>query len=328
MAASVSRALYDEVGRVAADMGYALGDRRPREDAPSGQRLPLEALLRRLTALEDLSRDPDIGLRVGRLLRPTAVGIPGYLAMAGPTLLEALPRVMDCQRLVADGVALHCTTSGETVSFNLAYCGGPPQRTLTDLLVAATRFFGAFLLASEPPLSDAWFHYPKPAATGFHEEIFAVRPRFGCSDDGFSLARSWFCAPLRTAQASLVPLLEAQATRLLASFRDDNFMATVTQAIVDLIAAGRTIDMSEVASRVHASPRTLQRRLQARGTTFNRLLQEVRMDMAERLLADRRLHLHDVAALLGYHEQSSFCHAYRQWTGRAPSQARREPPCD
>ena len=27
--------------------------------------------------------------------------------------------------------------------------------------------------------------------------------------------------------------------------------------------------------------------------------------------------------LLGYREQSSFCHAYRQWTGRAPSETRR-----
>jgi len=323
MAGSIARALYDEVGRVAANMGYVIDAPGGNPPGACGRRLPLQALLRRLTDLERQSGDPHIGLRIGRLLRPVAVGIPGYLAMAGPTLREALPRVIGYQRLVADGVTLRVSVAGEAVVFTMQYQGVAPSRVLSDLLVAGTRFFGVWLLGSQPALADVWFHYPRPSAGDVYEELFGARPRFGAADDGFALARAWLNEPLRTAEASLVPVLEAQAMRLLASIRDDAFLAMVSEAIVDLIDAGESVGMVEVAARLHTSPRTLQRRLHAHGTTFNRLLQELRMDLANRYLADDRLSLIEIASLLGYHEQSSFCHAYRQWTGRAPSAARR-----
>ncbi len=327
MALSVSRALYDEVGRVAEDIGCAppfCGEPSPLPDGGSAnaRRVPLDALLQRLAVLER-GGDDDIGLRLGRRLGPSALGVPGYIAMAGPTLLEALPRIMNCQKLVADGVAVRVTVDGELARFRLEYRGFDPPPVFADLLVAGLRFFGAWLIGSEPALADVWFRRSRPASTGFREQIFGVAPRFGCDDDGFALARSWFDAPLRTAEASLVPVLEAQASRLLAGIREDDFLASVGGLIVERIGAGAGVEIGEIAARLHASPRTLQRRLRAHGTTFARLLQEVRMDMATRLLDDQRLSVAQIAQMLGYQEQSSFCHAYRQWTGRSPSDARR-----
>jgi len=319
MAASVARALYDEVGRAAMALGLPLEEPPP----PPGRRLPLETLVRRLAELAHRSGDPDIALRIGRQLGPAAVGIPGYLAMVGPTLLDALPRVMRYQRLVADGVRLEAILDGDQVRFHTRHDGIVPNRLLSDLLVGATRFFGAWLLGSPPPLTAVWFHYPPPAHTTTHRVIFGATPRFGAGDDGFALARAWFEQPLRTAEVSLVPVLEAQASCLLAGLGDDTLVGRVAAAISDALTAGRPASIAAVAMRLHTSPRSLQRRLAAHGTSFVRLLQQVRQTLAERYLADRRLSLLEVAALLGYQEQSSFCHAYRQWTGQPPSAARR-----
>ncbi|MFN8644970.1 MAG: AraC family transcriptional regulator ligand-binding domain-containing protein, partial [Candidatus Binatia bacterium] len=295
MAGSVARALFDEVGRVAADMGYRVDDAGP---TPPARRLHLRALLTRLADLERQSGDPSIGLRLGRQLAPVAVGVPGYLAMAGPTLLDALPRVMACQQLVAEGVRLRFVPDDDVVRFHLAHPGVAPRRVLSDLLVSAMRVFGVWLLGSQPPLSDVWFHYPRPADRPGYEELFGVAPRFGAADDGFALARAWVSAPLRTAEASLVPVLQAQATRLLASIREDAFLAGVSEVVVDRFASGEAADVGAVAGRLHTSPRTLQRRLRDHGLTFNRLVQEVRRDLAERYLADERLSLVEVAGLL------------------------------
>lgn len=155
MAGSVARALFDEVGRVAADLGYRVADA---SRTPPGRRLHLRTLLNCLADLERQSGDPAIGLRIGRQLAPVAVGIPGYLAMAGPTLLDALPRVMDCQQLVAEGVRVRFEPGGDVVRFHLAHPGVAPRRVLSDLLVSAMRFFGVWLLGSQPPLADVWFH--------------------------------------------------------------------------------------------------------------------------------------------------------------------------
>jgi AraC-like DNA-binding protein len=322
MAASVARALYDEVGRVAAGMGYRVTAPASDDLWARSRRVPLRALADRLSDLEAQSGDPHVGLRVGRLLGPVAVGIPGYLAMAGPTLLDALPRLMGYQRLVADGVSLRFSEEGDEVRLRLAWEPSARSPALSDLLLAALRFFGVWLLGKQPPIIDVWFHYPPPADTSLHGELFGVAPRFDAPDDGFALARAWFSEPLPTAAASLVPALEAQAVRLLAAGREDDALSLVGEAIVDLIAAGGAVGVVEVAARLHSTPRTLQRRLAAHGTTFNRLLQEVRTDLANRYLADERLSLIEIAGLLGYREQSSFCHAYRQWTGRTPSRAR------
>lgn len=321
MVASVSSALFDEVRRVVRAMGY--------DTAPAGrlvagaQRLPLGAMTGLLDDIERESRDPDVALRIGRLLGPVAVGIPGYLAMAGPTLLEALPRVLNYQRLIADGVSLRFESRDATVRFHLGYDGIEPHAGLSNLLVSATRFFGAWLLGSEPCLAAVWFRHAARGSADFHAEIFGAEPSFGAADDGFALDQSWFVGSLRTAESSLVPMLEAQATKLLGSFSEDAFLAGVRHAIVDVMSRGSGPEMLEIADRLHVTPRTLQRRLQAVGTTYNRQLQELRMEMANRFLADERLSLHEIASLLGYREQSSFCHVYRQWTGRAPSEARR-----
>jgi AraC-like DNA-binding protein len=324
MPATVSSSLFAEVGRAAEKMGYRPPVVLPGRRRLFERRLPLAALSDFLTDLERESGDAAIGLRLGRLLGPAAFGIAGYIAMAGPTLIEALPRVIGYQRLVADGLSLRATIDAGTVRMHLEYATATTPRALSDLFMAGVRCFGAWLLGCEPPLSQVSFRYGQPADTTLHEEVFGCMPQFGAVEDGFTLDLAWFHAPLRTGEPSLAPLLEAQAARLLGALRNENFVTTVSQMIVDLLPAG-TVGITAVADGLHASPRTVQRRLQAHGLTFNRLLQEVRMDLANRYLADREISLQDIAGRLGYSEHSSFCHAYRQWTGRPPSAVRGKP---
>lgn len=322
MAPSVSLSLYREVTRTAMAMGYPVLA-QPARCVPgiTGHRVPLDALVAQLRLMEQHSGDEAIGLRTGRLLGPAAFGVAGYLAMAGPTLIDALPRVIGYQRLVADGVSLRFANDGCCIAFAFEYAGARPARLLTDLLMAGVRCFGAWLLGSEPPLASVQLSYASPADTSAHEAVFGRVPRFDAPRDGFSLSRTWLEAPLRTEEASLVPVLEAQASRLLAMFREDDFVAGLRAWIGDALPAGE-VTITGVAAQLHVTPRTLQRRLQVRGLTFHRLLQGVRMDLAHRYLADPSLSLQEIAGRLGYQEHSSFCHAYRQWTGRTPSAAR------
>jgi AraC-like DNA-binding protein len=68
--------------------------------------------------------------------------------------------------------------------------------------------------------------------------------------------------------------------------------------------------------------RTLQRRLDARGLTWQQLLDQTRAGLAREYLRDRSLSLGDIALLLGFSEQSAFNRAYRRWTGTTPRRAR------
>ena len=75
---------------------------------------------------------------------------------------------------------------------------------------------------------------------------------------------------------------------------------------------------ASVAGSLGVSERTLRRRLAGEGTSYQRLLDEVRGSMAEELLGTGRLSVEEVGLRLGYAEASSFIAAHRRWTGETP----------
>lgn len=80
---------------------------------------------------------------------------------------------------------------------------------------------------------------------------------------------------------------------------------------------------SEVARKLGLTQRTLARRLSSEGLTFSDLLQNLRIGLANRHLADKELSISQIAWLLGYRDVSAFTNAYRRWTGHARRTARR-----
>ncbi len=82
--------------------------------------------------------------------------------------------------------------------------------------------------------------------------------------------------------------------------------------------------LDEVASRLHLSSRTFKRRLQAEGTTFQAILDRVRMHQARQLLSGSRQSVDAIASALGYSDASNFSRAFRRCEGMTPARYRRE----
>jgi AraC-like DNA-binding protein len=70
------------------------------------------------------------------------------------------------------------------------------------------------------------------------------------------------------------------------------------------------------------SSRTLQRRLEELGTSYQSVLDDVRHDTARRLLANTDLDAGEVAFLLGFEELNSFTRAFHAWEGATPTRWR------
>ncbi|WP_067436539.1 AraC family transcriptional regulator [Nocardioides jensenii] len=81
--------------------------------------------------------------------------------------------------------------------------------------------------------------------------------------------------------------------------------------------------IANVARLLAVHPRTLQRQLAAEGTTFERVLDGVRRDAAQRYVTTTELPLGQVAAMVGFAEQSALSHAVRRWFGVSPRELRR-----
>lgn len=96
----------------------------------------------------------------------------------------------------------------------------------------------------------------------------------------------------------------------------------VRSALKSTVGANRGTK-AEIAELLDLHPRTLQRRLTAEGTTFEEIRVEVYRSATRRLLLETAIPLSQVAAALGFSEQSAMNRSVRRWFDATPAQIRR-----
>ena len=115
-----------------------------------------------------------------------------------------------------------------------------------------------------------------------------------------------------------------QAAKYLKSLNTgDNIAAQLKRMLADLMASGEA-NADAACRALKLSRRTLQRRLKAEKTSFQKVLKEVRADLAVRYLSDARLKSLEVAMLLGYSNFSSFTTAFKSWYDMPPVEYRQK----
>ena len=113
-----------------------------------------------------------------------------------------------------------------------------------------------------------------------------------------------------------------QAEKYLKSlYQQDDIAGQLKRKLADLLAHGEA-NADAACRALRLSRRTLQRRLKAEKTSFQRILREVRAELAVNYLRDARLKSLEVAMLLGYSNISSFTTAFKSWYNMPPSEYR------
>jgi AraC-like DNA-binding protein len=286
--------------------------------------------LRRWQALLAQARDLDPGpkstfpLRLARGIAPRHFGIVGFVALACGTLGEALQRLERYHRSVYDVNIAQVHPCPEGICIEWGVERGRPGALVDETAIAAlvqlTREFTAKPLRA----LGVDFVNHRPADLRPYEDFFGGPVRFDQPSTRLVLSMRDLALPLRGADAALLALLDAQAERLLQEVAAVSEPVGVwRQALVGLIRSGRT-QLPDLAKSLQMSPRSLQRRLAEQGQSFQALLGQTRQQLAEAYLRDANVELAEVALLLGYSEQSAFTRAFRQWTGLAPLQWRKQ----
>ena len=115
-----------------------------------------------------------------------------------------------------------------------------------------------------------------------------------------------------------------QAEKYLKSLNEqDNLAAQLKGKLAELLAVGEA-NADAACRALKLSRRTLQRRLRAEKTSFQKILNEVRAVLAVNYLSDKRLKALEVAMLLGYSSISSFTTAFKSWYDMPPAEYRQK----
>ena len=128
--------------------------------------------------------------------------------------------------------------------------------------------------------------------------------------------------PFVARNAELLEMLAPQFEQELKQESGDEHFAERVRVLVQQKLTGRRPTIEDIADALHISSRTLQRRLQDEGSSFQRVLEEARHQLARHYLNNSVLELNEAAYLLGYEDGNSFVPAFRAWEGVPPARWR------
>lgn len=198
--------------------------------------------------------------------------------------------------------------------------GRDDDHFLTECLLIITHRLCSWLIGRRIPLLRAAFGYPPPPHRDEYPSLFGCPVRFGRARTEAVFDARWLTAPLVRDEAALERMLRRSPFELLS--RRAYGTTVAEQVHRDLAralhASPRLPTLDETAARLALSPATLRRRLQREGTSFQRLKDAVRRDAAIAGLAGGREPIAELAARLGFSEDTAFHRAFRRWTGTTP----------
>jgi len=170
-------------------------------------------------------------------------------------------------------------------------------------------------------LGELWFDYAQPDyLSRFSEHLPTLR---------YQMPATQLRVPLEvTERRSAMANPEALALAIAQCERESRLLAEEDSDI--LVSARAAIVLTEqgyphpeaLAERLHISARTFRRRLQMQGVSYQGLLEEARRRDALVLLEKPNIEIQKIAELLGYNNPANFTRAFKEWTGRTPSQFR------
>ena len=258
--------------------------------------------------------DLTLGLTLARLAVVRPLGLFGHLVWLSGTVRDALERAVKFYSVITKRATLELEDRGAvTVLHQHRVPGVVRAPVLTEFLFASFALRARAATEGKLALRAVRFSHRR-TATPAHAEVFGTTVQFGAAVDELELDTAQLALPLISADPITSAALEAKVAKLTTSgrsaFLDRARRATAAHlATPSLAAIGRVLGISA---------RTLRRHLEQERTTLRALVDDVRRERADQLLA-AGTSAKEVAFALGFSEPSAFSRAYKRWTGRAVS---------
>jgi len=271
----------------------------------------------------EVSGNPAIGLNMARVVRPASFHVVGYALMSSRNLRDGFTRLVRYQRLIGEGADLTFQPQPDGYALILAIHGDrlPPARQSIEASLAYCLAFCRWMTGKPLRPREIRFQGPPPADLATYQEVFQAPLRFHARHDALFFERADVEAPLPSANEALAQLHDRFAGEYLARFSGSRVTHQARQVLCRLLPQGEP-RRELIAQALHLSQRTLQRRLQEEGTSYQQLLDDTRRELAQQYLGQLNLTLLEVAYLLGFADPSNFFRAFRRWFESTPGEYR------
>jgi AraC-like DNA-binding protein len=268
----------------------------------------------------EVTRDDNFGLHLAADVRDAATFDAGtLLLMASPTVRVALERMVAHQRYWGDGerATLHRARAGLIVRYVVPGAEGAYARHSDECAMAEMTIGVRFLTGKAVGPSVVRFRHRAPRWLAEHDATFGCPIEFDAAHTEIAFGDAVLETPMQHANEVFFAIFEQQVQQALARLPQRMRTSEAVRATLRGALAGGDCTLAGTARAIGVSTRTMQRRLQAEGTSFAEVVDALRRELAVAYL-DRGIPIPEVAALLGYSDTTAFHHAFRRWTGSSP----------
>ena len=292
-------------------------------------RVSLVAIERLLAIAQEELDEHCLGIEMARSISPASFGVLGHLFQASSTLGDLLSSMVRFNGLMSNVGHSSMRHGPGTVTMSWeCLAGGPVFRQVgAEFILGACSAMTRMLAPNLPrPVAVRFQH---AAASGPAQAI--LTRHFDCPvhmrqpDNAIVIPAVLLNTRLPHGDAELKPLLEQRAQALLASRAQRPSLLDETGRHIRLVMArGAPIVRHDIARRLGLSESTLHRRLQDQGTSFQDLVDGVRLQLAVHTLAQGSVSASVVANRLGFSSPQVFTRWFRQQTGLTPGRYREQ----
>lgn len=280
--------------------------------------LPMTALGLLALRCAEMTGRSDFGLLVAEGTTASNLGMVGFLIKQAPDVRTAL---MDLTRYLhhTDHAAVpFIEVKGDlvTVGYTIIEPHVPGIELIYDGAIAIYRNILRGLCGPLWTPLEVTISRRRPLQPARYERCFGVPVRFDTELTTIAFDAKWLDAPLPNADAALRTLLREQIDLL--EVEEKGRVAEQVRRLLRTILLTRAGSVDDVAGLLRITKRTLTRRLEAEGTSFRQLSDEIQFEIARQLIENTSISMTQIALALKYSETSAFSRAFRQWAGMAP----------
>jgi AraC-like DNA-binding protein len=267
----------------------------------------------------EVSSDRAIGLELGTEAKPEHFDPIALAALSTGSFGEAMRQIARYKQLTCPEELLDENDGDEwSIQFRWLLAQDDEPDVLTDLCFAYVLSVARHGTGTRiSPLRVELVRGRLYAKT--LERHFGCPVLFGAARNAIVFRASDAALPFVTRNAELLAMLAPQLDEELKQHKGQETFPERVRATIQRKLAGHRPRMHDIARELHISSRTLQRRLQDAGCSFQQVLEEARHQLARHYLNNSLLELNETAYLLGYEDSNSFVRAFRTWEGVPPA---------
>lgn len=264
---------------------------------------------------------PRAHIKLGASMRCEDLGAVGLAWKSSPTLMDGWDRAQRYVGVVAGVRALELSRDEETTEVRFL--------RLTDEAPVGAKLsneatFASFIAICREASGRRFKPVRAFCAHQFIGDKAFLEEYIGCALEdraginAIVISNDELALPNAVGDDAISRFFDERVEEMLAERSTDIPIAMQVKAEIGKNLSGGIPKLSDVASALGMSARTLQRKLSDEGAVFQDLVDQARRELSERLLRTTQYPLVEIAFLTGFAEQSGFTRAFKRWAGETP----------